>query len=70
MRTFASGFASLVALASVVDGACIPEVPQKLVSDPTVLGHPAVSSALKAIERNLAELFVNTTEDGLSFAIV
>jgi hypothetical protein len=57
-------------LTSVVRCACIPEVPHKLLSDPVLLEHPAVVSAFRAIQQNLDELFVNTTRDALSFAVV
>lgn len=60
----------VVTLIRIGSSACVPEVPQKLVSDPTILDHPAITSAFRAIEKNLDGLFVNTTTDGLSFAIV
>lgn len=53
-----------------VASVCVPDVPQKLLADPAVLQHPAVTSALETIEQSLSELFISTTRDGLSFAIV
>lgn len=55
---------------SVSKSACVPEVPQKLLSDPVLRVHPAILSALQAIEQKLDQLFVNTTRDSLSFAVV
>jgi hypothetical protein len=60
---------SVFVLTAIVRSACVPEVPQKLLSDPAILRHPAIVSAFQAIEQSLDELFVNTTQDGLSFAI-
>jgi hypothetical protein len=37
---------------------------------PAVLQHPAVISAFEDVQRLLAGFYVNTTRDGLSFAIV
>jgi hypothetical protein len=50
--------------------ACVPDVPDILLYDPAVLQHPAVIAAFNEVNRNLSALFVNTTRDGLSFAIV
>ncbi|KAF1951350.1 beta-lactamase/transpeptidase-like protein [Byssothecium circinans] len=54
----------------LVKSACVPNIPEKLLWDPEVLKHPAVTSAFQAVEESLSSLFVNTTRDGLSFAIV
>ncbi|KAF2729479.1 beta-lactamase/transpeptidase-like protein [Polyplosphaeria fusca] len=53
-----------------VGAACVPDVPEKILADPAVLQHPAVIAAFRDVERNLSALYVNTTRDGLSFAIV
>ncbi|PSN59293.1 beta-lactamase/transpeptidase-like protein [Corynespora cassiicola Philippines] len=58
----------LLAVAARAD--CIPDAPEKLLADPLVLSHPAVTAAFEEVGRNLSALFVNTTRDGLSFAIV
>lgn len=55
---------------SMVTSTCIPEVPSKLLAEPILLTHPAVTSAFRAVQKSLDELFVNTTRDALSFAIV
>jgi hypothetical protein len=57
-------------LTAVVQGACVPDFPDKLLSDPLVLQHAAVVAAFEEVGRNLSSLFVNTTRDALSFAIV
>lgn len=50
-------------------GACIPDVPTRLLADPLVLQHPSVLEAFEKMERNLSALY-NTSRDGLSFAVV
>lgn len=50
--------------------ACIPDYPEKLLSDPAVLKHPSVIAAFENLQRNLSALYINTTRDGLSFALV
>lgn len=50
--------------------ACVPDFPEKLLADAAVLRHPSVVAALGEVEQTLSDLFVNTTRDGLSFAIV
>lgn len=57
-------------LFSGVHCACIPDVPSRFLSDPAVLEHPAVVTAFREVERNLSALYINTTRDGLSFAVV
>lgn len=54
----------------VVVGACVPDQPDKLLADPAVLQHPSVVAAFEEVGRNLSNLYINTTRDGLSFAIV
>lgn len=50
--------------------ACVPDIPEVLLHDPAILQHPVVVAAFDEVDRNLSALFVNTTRDGLSFAIV
>ncbi|KAH7081058.1 beta-lactamase/transpeptidase-like protein [Paraphoma chrysanthemicola] len=50
--------------------ACVPDFPEKLLADAAVLRHRSVVAALGEVEQTLSDLFVNTTRDGLSFAIV
>ena len=50
--------------------ACVPEVPQKLLSDPKLLAHPAVISAFESINQYLDKQFENITNDALSFGVV
>lgn len=57
-------------LISFAVGACVPDYPEKLLADPAVLQHPAVVAAFEEVGRNLSKLYVNTTRDGLSFAVV
>lgn len=57
-------------LSFLVAPACIPDVPEKLLWDPAVLQHPAVTAAFQIVEKSLSDLFINTTRDGLSFAVV
>ena len=57
-------------LIAFVVGACIPDYPEKLLADPAVLQHPAVVAAFEAVGEELSALYVNTTRDGLSFAVV
>ncbi|KAJ4290250.1 hypothetical protein N0V90_010465 [Kalmusia sp. IMI 367209] len=66
----ASGALLVTSLISLSTSACIPDVPQKLLFNPIVLNHPAIALAFQAIETSLDDLFINTTQDGLSFAIV
>lgn len=54
----------------IVRCACVPDVPDQLLSDPTVLKHPSVVEAFEKVERELSGFFVNTTRDGLSFVVV
>ncbi|KAF2646511.1 beta-lactamase/transpeptidase-like protein [Massarina eburnea CBS 473.64] len=61
---------ALSVLLPLVTPACIPDVPRDLLWDPVVLQHPAVTSAFQAVDLALGSLFVHTTRDGLSFAIV
>lgn len=55
---------------ATVTGACVPDYPEKLLADPAVLQHPAVIVAFEEVGRNLSALYINTTRDGLSFAVV
>jgi hypothetical protein len=57
-------------LLSLVASACVPDVPEKILYDPAVLQHPAVIAAFEEVQRTLSALYVNTTRDGLSFAVV
>jgi hypothetical protein len=57
-------------LTAIVHGACVADFPDKLLSDPLVLRHASVVAAFEEVGRNLSSLFVNTTRDPLSFAIV
>jgi hypothetical protein len=57
-------------LLSVVTCACVPDFADKILSDPLILQHPAVITAFEQVQRNLSALYINTTRDGLSFAIV
>jgi hypothetical protein len=62
--------ATVGCLTAVVHGARVADFPEKLLSDPQVLQHASVVAAFKEVGRNLSSLFVNTTRDALSFAIV
>ncbi|KAJ0104241.1 hypothetical protein J7T55_001728 [Diaporthe amygdali] len=62
--------AFLTILSSLASSACIPDVPSVLLSDPAVLQNEAVTAALAEVQRNLSSLFINTSSDGLSFAVV
>ena len=57
-------------LVTFTAGACIPDFPEKLLSDVAVLQHSAVIAAFEEVARNISALYVNTTRDGLSFAVV
>jgi hypothetical protein len=57
-------------LAAIVQSVCVADFPEKLLSDPLVLQHASVVAAFEEVGRNLSSLFVNTTRDALSFAIV
>lgn len=57
-------------LPSLVNSACIPDFTQRLLSDPDVISHPSLTDAFKEAEKYMSSLFVNTTRDGLSFAVV
>lgn len=54
----------------VATAACIPDYPEKLLADPAVLRYPAVIAAFEDVERYLSDFYINTTRDGLSFAVV
>jgi len=60
----ASCFTTLVA------GACVADYPDRLLADSLILKHPAVVAAFDEVGRNLSSLYINTTRDGLSFAVV
>jgi hypothetical protein len=55
---------------AVVQGACVADFPDKLLSDPLVLRDASVTAAFEEVGRNLSSLYLNTTRDGLSLAIV
>jgi hypothetical protein len=55
---------------ATVVAACVADFPEKLLADPLVLQHVSVVTAFEEVRRNLSSLYVNTTRDGLSFAIV
>lgn len=57
-------------LITLVAAACVPDFPDKLLSDVAVIQHQAVLAAFEEVERNLSSLYINTTRDGLSFAVV
>lgn len=57
-------------LSSPAIGACVPDLPAKLLSDPAMLQHPAVIAAFEQVQQNLSALYINTTRDGLSIAVV
>jgi hypothetical protein len=67
-------FRRVVLLAAVLfgltDAACVPDVPAKSLADATILEHPAIVAAFDEVRKNISALYVNTTRDGLSFAIV
>jgi hypothetical protein len=67
MKTFLVLAAYLFASATC---ACVPDFADKILSDPLVLQHPAVDAAFKQVQLNLSSLYVDTTRDGLSFAVV
>lgn len=64
------GLTLIASLVSLTSAACVPDVPQKLLHDPSVLKHPAITSAFQSIEAVLDELFTNKTRDGLSLVVV
>jgi hypothetical protein len=55
---------------SFTTSACVPDFPEKLLSDPLILEHPSIATAFEQVQQNLSALYVNTTRDGMSFAIV
>lgn len=55
---------------TLVTGACVADYPDRLLADPSILKHPAVVAAFEEVGRNLSSLYINTTRDGLSFAVV
>lgn len=54
----------------LVSSACVPDVYSGLISDPAILQDEAITAAMAQVQQNLSSLFVNTTTDGLSFAVV
>lgn len=56
--------------AKFVTSACVPDFAESLLSNPTVLQHPAVVAAFERVGKSLSSLYINTTRDGLSFAVV
>jgi len=63
-------FALAPCLVSFAACACVPDFADKILSDPLTLQHPAVIAAFEQVQRNLSALYINTTRDGLSFAVV
>lgn len=61
---------SLTIFSSLVAPACVPDVHSVLLSNPAVLQNEAVTAAFAEVQQNLSSLFINTTRDGLSFAVV
>ncbi|KAH3994760.1 hypothetical protein HBH98_164390 [Parastagonospora nodorum] len=55
---------------TLVTCACVADYPERSLTDPLILKHPAVVAAFEEVGRNLSSLYINTTRDGLSFAIV
>jgi hypothetical protein len=55
---------------ATASGACVPDFPERLLADAAVLQHPSIVAAFEEVERELSSLYINTTRDGLSFAIV
>jgi hypothetical protein len=71
MRAFAGHvwlFASCII--ATATGACVPDFPERLLADAAVLQHPSIVAAFEEVEREVSSLYINTTRDGLSFAIV
>ena len=68
--TISRAFA-LATFASWASAACVPDVPEDLLANKNILGHPAVMKALDDVEKLLQKPYGdNVTRDGLSFAIV
>ncbi|KAL1855912.1 hypothetical protein Daus18300_010891 [Diaporthe australafricana] len=61
---------ALTFFSSLVAPACVPDVPSVLLSDSAVLQNEAITAAFAEVQQNLSSLFINTTRDGLSFAVV
>jgi hypothetical protein len=53
-----------------VTPACVPDYLESILADAAVLQHPAVLAAFEDVGKNLSALYVNTTRDGFSFAVV
>jgi hypothetical protein len=72
MKYFRStGFALLASRLTVgAVGACVPDYPERLLADPAVLQHPSIIAALDTVEKTLSALYINTTRDALSVAVV
>jgi hypothetical protein len=72
MKSFTLNSIVLLAnwLIAIVACACVPDFPEKLLADSTVLRHPSIVAAFKRVGRNLTALYANITRDGLGFAIV
>lgn len=71
MFRFVSWALILAAFAGWTGTACVPDVPETLLGNSPVLGHPAVLEAFDEVGELLRKLYDdNVTRDGLSFAIV
>jgi hypothetical protein len=72
MRYFKSSKILLLAscVTAGVSAACVPDYPERLLADPAVLQHPSIIAALDTVEQALSTLYINTTRDALSFAVV
>lgn len=62
--------AALSCLLALGGSACVPDFSEKVLSDTAILEHPAVVAAFDEVQRSLSALYVNTTRDGFSFAVV
>lgn len=62
--------AILSIFACVASSACVPDVHSGLISDPAILQDEAIAAAFEQVQQNISSLFINTTSDGLSFAVV
>lgn len=68
--SFSSLLLCLLISARLAAAACVPDFPEKLLSDAVITAHPLVVAAFAEVQRILEDLYVNTTRDGLSFGVV
>lgn len=62
---------ALAAFARLTGGACVPDVPEKLIANARIVDHPVVVKAFEDVEHLLRRPYSdNATRDGLAFAIV